>query len=144
MRCGDSSVDFSFTTQPNLEFLPSMDAEFCVEEAREIVKENETGLQDNEQTFFVTNNREIVAPHLMISRVSSKENRFKKQVIDLMVQRDKPNPSCLSLLNFSMIPLARRKAGVEIGGFTTQDNYPDRVSRYSRREVSKQINWIDF
>ena len=34
MLCGDSSVDFSFSTQPNLEFLLSVDAEMSVEEAR--------------------------------------------------------------------------------------------------------------
>ena len=32
MRCGDSSVDFSFSTQSNLNFKPSVDAEMDVEE----------------------------------------------------------------------------------------------------------------
>ena len=31
-RCGHSSVDFSFSTQPNLDFKPSVDAKIDVEE----------------------------------------------------------------------------------------------------------------
>ena len=34
LRCGDLSADFSFTNQPNLEFLPLVDAEIGIEEAR--------------------------------------------------------------------------------------------------------------
>ena len=104
------------------------------------MKEDETGLQDKEQTFFISNNREIITPMLFLPRYSSKENRFKKQIIHLMVQRDKLNSSCLSLLNFAMIPLAKGKVELKMGGSTTRDEHLDRVESQIKLYNSNLVN----
>ena len=46
-----------------------------------------------------------------------------------MIQKDKLNPNCISLLNFAMIPLTKKDAKFNDTGSMTQEDYPDIVMR---------------